>query len=432
MGRPKKNSNTTAFLPVKKINLLPGFFDIQTGLDKAWNLLLRNFLKTCRMYGFAKAEAPLLEDARLYSLFYEQEQPPARLVTLPFGNLNTAVRPTQLPGLIRSFVEAKLYEQPGLQKWYYAGPVLEQTQEHKIITDYEFGAEVLGQFSHLNEAQVIALAWTFFNSLGLEEISLEVNNLGSPESKKLYTETLVEAILPKKYDLCDDCEGWLEVSPLQMFRCQNLDCQTILADSGPSALDFLDEASNQNFTLVLESLEEMNIPYQLNPFYTGRPGATKSIFVFKFKSKDETLILAEGGHRQSFAEKLSGKPMGAFGFNGSFRELKAKLDKLIQVEDARITSEVCLVPLGDLASKRSLRLFKDLTEHKITVYDHFGQSGVKNQLKLAQLHEVPIALIMGQKEAIDEMVILRDVKSGMQEIISYDKIVEEVKKRLGH
>jgi histidyl-tRNA synthetase len=383
------------------------------------------------MYGFAKAEAPLLEDARLYSLFYEQEELPARLLTCPFGNLTSAFRPTQLPGLIRSFVEEKLFDQPGLQKWYYTGPVVEKTSDNKILTDYEFGAEILGQFNHLNEAQVIALAWTFFSSLGLEEISLEVNNLGSLESKRLYTENLMEAILPKKYDLCDDCEGWLAVSPLQMFRCQNLDCQTILADSGPSVLDFLDETSNQNFTLVLESLEEMNIPYQLNPFYTGRPGATKSIFVFKFKSKDKTLILAEGGHRQSFAEKLSGKSIGAFGFNGSFRELKDQFTKLVEVEEAKITSEVCLVPLGDLASKRSLRLFKDLTEQKITVYDHFGQSGVKNQLKIAQTHEVPIALIMGQKEAIDEMVILRDVKSGMQEIISYDKIIDEVKKRLG-
>ena len=94
-------------------------------------------------------------------------------------------------------------------------------------------------------------------------------------------------------------------------------------------------------------------------------------------------------------------------------------------------SEVFLVPLGELASKKALRLFRDLIAQRILVYDHFGNAGVKNQLKAAQTNKAPIALIMGQKEAMDEMVILRDVKSGMQEIISYDKIVEEVKKRLG-
>ena len=90
-----------------------------------------------------------------------------------------------------------------------------------------------------------------------------------------------------------------------------------------------------------------------------------------------------------------------------------------------------MVPLGELAAKKSLRLFKDLTQEKVSVYDHFGNAGVKNQLKAAELGHAPIAMIMGQKEAMDEMVILRDVKSGMQEIISYDKIVAEVKKRLG-
>jgi histidyl-tRNA synthetase len=95
------------------------------------------------------------------------------------------------------------------------------------------------------------------------------------------------------------------------------------------------------------------------------------------------------------------------------------------------TSDVFLVPLGELAAKKSLRLFRDLITAKIAVYDHFGNGGVKNQLKMAESYKAPIALIMGQKEALDEIVILRDVKSGMQEIISYDKIVEEVKKRLG-
>jgi len=99
--------------------------------------------------------------------------------------------------------------------------------------------------------------------------------------------------------------------------------------------------------------------------------------------------------------------------------------------DRENRSDVFLVPLGELASKKSLRLFHDLTSEKISVYDHFGDSGVKNQLKQAQTFNAPIALIIGQKEAMDERVILRDVKSGMQEIISYDKIVEEVKKRLG-
>jgi histidyl-tRNA synthetase len=128
---------------------------------------------------------------------------------------------------------------------------------------------------------------------------------------------------------------------------------------------------------------------------------------------------------------LCGKNYCCFGFTGSLLEVKKAMEeaKLEVVHEQK--SEVFLVPLGELASKKSLRLFRDLVLEKVLVYDNFGDSGVKNQLKAAESFKAPIALIMGQKEAVDEMVILRDVKSGMQEIISYDKIVEEVKKRLG-
>jgi hypothetical protein len=99
--------------------------------------------------------------------------------------------------------------------------------------------------------------------------------------------------------------------------------------------------------------------------------------------------------------------------------------------DGSVNLPIGQAPRLELAAKKSLRLFQDLLAAQVSVYDHFGDVGVKNQLKQAELYKSPIALIMGQKEAMDEMVILRDVKSGMQEIFSYDKIVIEVKKRLG-
>jgi histidyl-tRNA synthetase len=117
------------------------------------------------------------------------------------------------------------------------------------------------------------------------------------------------------------------------------------------------------------------------------------------------------------------------------REVIADRSEALQHAEGELSyelrNEVFLVPLGELAARKSLRLFQDLTRAEVTVYDNFGTQGVKDQLKAAQASKSPIALIMGQKEALDEMVILRDVKSGMQEVFSYDKIVDEVKKRLG-
>ncbi len=142
-------------------------------------------------------------------------------------------------------------------------------------------------------------------------------------------------------------------------------------------------------------------------------------------------MLGEGSYHELLLKNVAGKPLPAFGFVGDLSAL-ARAMQLAEIEvEPQYDNEVFLVPLGELASKKSLRLFRDLINADIRVYDNFGTVGVKNQLKNAEEFKSPIALIMGQKEAMDEMVILRDVKSGMQEIFSYDKIIDEVKKRLG-
>jgi histidyl-tRNA synthetase len=217
---------------------------------------------------------------------------------------------------------------------------------------------------------------------------------------------------------------------MNILRCSNLDCQAAFSEA-PTILDFLDPDSHKHFTSMLEALDELRIPYQLNPYYVGQAGLSRTNWVLKCKGKNQMVILGEGGSHDDLMYAVTGKNFCSFGFRGSLSLVHRLLEASRVEVEKEILSDVFLVPLGELAAKKSLRLFRDLTSQKVSVYDHFGTSGVKNQLKVAETYKAPIALIMGQKEAIDEMVILRDVKSGMQEIISYDKIVEEVKKRLG-
>jgi histidyl-tRNA synthetase len=431
MGRPRKYNPVAAVGSTsRKISALPGNFDVNTAIDIHWESLLKRFSKTARVYGFSRVEVPFMEDSRLYEAFFAGHNTDFLVKQETLGHIGTAMRPLQLPGILRNFNQQKLYETPGLHKWHYSGFNLKKDLDGNLVSDFEYGCEILGVFNHLTEAQGIAAAWEFVSSLGFEELMLEVNNLGGIESQEIYTRALVDMLMPKKYELCDDCNDHLVRRPLYVFRCEKLDCQTVLSEA-PQILDFLDQDSRKDFTAVLEALDEMNIPYQLNSFYVGKHGQEKTNFSIKCKAKGQMVILCEGAHHTSLANAISGKAAPAFGFSGSMLLLRNIMEQSNIEAVKQFQSEVCLVPLGELAAKRSLRLFRDLTAHKILVYDHFGLSGVKNQLKVALEHKVPIALIMGQKEAMDEMVILRDVKSGMQEIISYDKIVEEVKKRLG-
>jgi len=430
MGRPKKNkASSSAYIP-KKIQSLEGAFDILSDTQPLWNALTRRLNKVSRVYGFSRVETPVVEDRYLYESFYRQQPHILEsLLCYEGGGKAIAIRPAILPSVLRSYYQHKVFDKSTASKWCYTGMVAKM-EDGGLRTDYEFGFEIFGQFTHLSEAQVIGAVWDFLTSLGLGDLMIEINNIGSEESQEVYENTLQDFLAGKKYQLCDDCNEHLSGRILNVFRCNNLDCQALLAEA-PAILDFLDQESHKHFTSVLEALDELGIPYQLNPLYAGPQGVSKTNVVLKYKYKGETKVIGEGGYHDGLIQNLCGKAYPCFGFSGSLNRMHEFLEQHKVTVEKEYKNDVFLVPLGELASKKSLRLFRDLTRQQISVHDHFGDGGVKNQLKLAETYKAPIALIIGQKEAMDERVILRDVKSGMQEIISYDKIVEEVKKRLG-
>lgn len=430
MGRPKKNPAAVSGYVTKKIQSLPGSYDILTSADALWDILLKRLTRIARAYGFNRAEVPLLEEARLFET--TSGNTPDQLVAVidEIYGRPAVLRSSLLPSVLRAYVQQKIYEVAPISKWWYSGFTIVRQEKKIPVVDFNFGFEVFGTFSHLAEAQLVSGVWELFNSLGLKDLVLEINSIGEEACQRVYEEALAGYLSGKKYQLCDNCNEHLKGRVLNIFRCDNLDCQAVLAEA-PTILDYLDPKSHKHFTNILEALDEMGIPYQLNHLYSGPDGHSRTNFVIKHKTKTGQLVLGEGGYHDGLIQNICGKNFCAFGFYGSLQKIYDLLTASRVTVSREQTSEVFLVPLGELASKKALRLFRDLISNKISVYDHFGDAGVKNQLKAAQLFKAPIALIMGQKEAMDEMVILRDVKSGMQEVISYDKIVEEVKKRLG-
>lgn len=431
MGRPKKNFVSTSAYLAKKVGSLEGATDLISDSDALSDAVLRKLQRVARVYGFSRVELPLLEEFRLYEQFYKDMPQKSAQVAVLSQSQNVAVRSSLLPSALRAYYEHKLFDAAPFQKWLYSGFVASLDADKNLIgQDFEFGTEIFGNFTHLAEAQCIAAVWDLLQSLGISEPILEINNIGDAACQRVYQDSLADFLSGRKLDLCDNCNVHLQSRPLNVLRCSNLDCQAV-ASEAPTVLDFLSEESNKHFTNILEALDELGIAYQLNPLYVGPSGHSRTNFAIKHKHKDDMVVIGEGGYHDHLMQNLCGKNYCCFGFTGSLLKIRSILQDL-KIEIGReVLNEVFLVPLGDLAAKRALRLFKDLTNSKINVNDNFGHVGVKNQLKVAEVQKAPIALIIGQKEAVEEMVILRDVKSGMQEIISYDKIVDEVKKRLG-
>ena len=410
---------------------LNGIRDIVTQTHPYWNMVLKRLQKIGKTYGFKQVETPFLEEEKVYSDFFK-DQPLAleKTIFTQLGNKSIALRSSVLPSVLRHYVQYKVFEEQPMSKWFYAGNIVEQDARQAVHSNYQFGFEVLGTFNHLTEAQVISAVWDLLQRLGLSEVQLEINTVGDAACQSTYQGVLKDYLKGKEFELCENCTTHMGARTLNILRCNNLDCQLVVAEA-PAIIDFLDAPARKHFTDILEALDELGLPYQLNQFYVGPEGTSRTNIVFKVKQGNETIIVGEGAYHELLVKNIAGKAMAAFGFIGNLSSLVRAME-LAEIElQPDTTHEVYLVPLGELASKKSLRLFRDLIADDIKVYDHFGTVGVKNQLKAAEESKAPIALIMGQKEAMDEMVILRDVKSGMQEVFSYDKIIDEVKKRLG-
>jgi histidyl-tRNA synthetase len=410
---------------------MSGVKDVITQTDPVWSLILKSFCQIGQVYGFLRVETPILEESQLYQNFAKDiGEIEMETIAVQLGNRDYSVRASLLPSILRAYVQKKPDETQMLSKWLYLGNVIKPSSNGGWVSDYEFGLETLGEFNHLTEAQTIAAAWQLIQELGLPEATLEINTVGDTACQQAYESALKPYLKENEFSLCENCTEHLRVRPFNVLRCENEACQLVAA-SAPTILDFLDETTHKHFTNILEALDELQIPYQLNPLFIGREGYSKTNVIIRYKNDKESVILGEAGYHDGLLKNLGGKGLSGFGFNGSFLAVKQAMELANIAQEPEINMEVFLVPLGELAAKKSLRLFRDLIAEDVRVYDHFGAAGVKNQLKQAELCKSPIALIMGQKEAMDEMVILRDVKSGMQELFSYDKIVVEVKKRLG-
>lgn len=430
----QKIAKKTATLATKlsKAGAMTGLRDITTQVSPFWNVILHEVRNIAKLYGFQPVETAILEEEKIYTDFYKnQPQLLERILFAQPGGRTIGVRSAVLPSLLRHYAQLKITDEQPMSKWMYIGNVAEVDPRGAVHFNYQFGFEIFGSFNHLTEAQVISAVWDLIKRLDLDEesVTLEINTSGDAAVQTAYATVLKDYLKGKEFELCDDCNTHVRNRILNVLRCDNLDCQLVAAEA-PVIVDFLDADARKRFTDVLEALDELGLPYQLNQLYVGSEGTSGTNLVVKYKKGNQSVVIGEAGHHELLMKNISGKLMPVFGFTGSLSAL-ARAMELSEVEAKLDTSsEVFLVPLGELASKRSLRLFRDLIAVNIKVHDHFGTVGVKNQLKQAEEYKAPIALIMGQKEAMDDMVILRDVKSGMQEVFSYDKIITEVKKRL--
>jgi histidyl-tRNA synthetase len=425
MGRPKKITPAVEKAPGR----LSGAYDLLPEQHLGYDFFLDKFIDLAHTFGYSRIETPLLEDYRLFKQWEQLGIGETIKFTDEKGNNRMTVKPTSQFGLVRAYMEYQYPEREKVSKWFYVSPFAYMSQG-QIKHGNEFGLQIFGETAPIADAQVINLLYKLFSEVGLQDLSLEINNIGCLECLPPYQEVLKNYFKDKKYDLCENCIESIDTYPIKILACNNLSCSTV-ANEAPVLVDYLCENCRRHFIGVLEGLDELGLVYNLNQKIIGSPWSRKTVFEIRYKSNGQDYVLGTGGHSDDLVQSLGGNQSSALGFTGRVEDLLAAFNAGNIKFSSKTQVDVYLVPLGDLAAKKTLKLFSELWGQGIVASEFIGPGSIKTQLKLAETNKVSIALIIGQKEAREGTVILRDVRSGMQELFTSERIIEEVRKRLG-
>ena len=263
---------------------------------------------------------------------------------------------------------------------------------------------------------------------------MEVNSIGDSQCRPYYKKLLANYLKSRESSLCADCRRRAKQNPLRVLDCKEEKCQPVKAQA-PQIVDHLCESCKAHFKEVLEFLDELDLPYRLNPYLVrGLDYYTKTVFeIFQeAEAGEKSAALVGGGRYDGLVKLLGGKDAPACGGAAGVERIVEHLRGAMKIEETPHLQNkgIFLAQLGGLAKRKSLKLFENLRRARISVTETFGRDSLKAQLRSADRLQVPYALIIGQKEALESTVIIRDMKTGKQDVVKLDKAVDEVKKRL--
>lgn len=418
--------------------LLRGMKDILPADQKYWDFVRDKFFELSACYSFSRIDTPILEEEILFkrSIGDATDIVAKEMFNfLTLGGEKVVLRPEATASVARAYIEHGMINQPQPVKLAYMGPMFryDRPQSGRQRQFHQVGWETIGEFNMAVDVQLIFMVYRFFQELGLN-VTIGINSIGCGNCRPNYRKVLVDYYRGKRSKLCEDCRDRVNKNPLRVLDCKNPDCQELKSEA-PQIVDWLCEECGGHFTKILEYLDELGVAYNLDPYLVrGLDYYTKTVFeVFSAELVEDgsraPLALGGGGRYDSLIEMLGGRDVPACGVALGVERIVSLLKNSKIEAPIRYQPQVFLAQIGDQAKRKAFKLFEELRQEDIRVVEFFAKDSLKSQLEYADRLGVKYVLILGQKEVLDGTILLRDMEGGIQEIISLEKVVNELKKK---
>lgn len=385
-------------------------------------------LDVAERFGYKEIRTPVFEHTELFQRGVGDTTDVVQKEMYTFddkGGRSITLRPEGTAGAARSYLENGLCNEALPQKVCYITSCYryEKPQAGRLREFHQFGIECFGTSSPLADAEIIALASTIFNELGVKDLSLEINSIGCPECRAKYHEALKEYFRERKDELCDTCNERLERNPMRILDCKSPICSEIAKDA-PVVLDYLCDECREHFEAVKGYLTAQNIEFTVNPHIVrGLDYYTKTVFEFVSNSIGAQGTVCGGGRYDGLIEELGGQKTPSLGFGMGLERLML----LMEAQDCEFPQDkvpdLFIVALGDKATLKAVEIAKDMRAEGYTcLYDLNGRS-LKAQMKYANKLGAKYVIVLGDKEVEEKIATLKNMKDGEETEIALDTFV---------
>lgn len=422
---------------IMQINKVKGTYDVLPNESFRWHALEAAIHETLKIYNIKEMRTPIME----YSEVFHRQTELSDMVTKETydfddrGDRRLTLRPEGTAGIIRSYVENKLYATQELEKVYYIGPNFryERPQKGRYRQFYQFGVEAIGAVDPALDAEMIMLAYDFIKRLGLKGVTVRINSLGDDESRKNYQEALIKHFEPHKETLCEDCKARLTKNPLRILDCK-IDQKHEAMIKTPTPQEYLNDYSRNYFKQVIEHLNACNISYEIAPKLV-RGLDYYSHTVFEIEADIEGFgaqnVLGGGGRYQKLVSELGGPELGGIGFACGMERLLLALEaENIELSKDHVLDAYVIVFNNELKVIGSKILY-ELRQANLIADMNYTSKAFKGQLKQALRLGAKYMIILGEDEYKKGVVSIKDTVTENQEEVPIGRIKKYMKEKVG-
>ncbi len=409
-----------------------GTQDIVPGQVEKWQYVEDKARDICRRFNYKEIRTPIFEQTELFQRGVGETTDIVEKEMYTFedkGGRSMTLRPEGTAGIVRAYVENKLYGEPDVSKLYYIGPMFryEQPQAGRYRQLHQFGVEAIGSPDPAMDAEVIGLGYVFYKELGLGGVRVEINSVGNPESRAAYRDKLLQFLTPIKDKLCRDCQSRFYRNPLRILDCK---VDQGLFEGVPSIVDSLDESASTHFQAVQEHLTSMGIEFTVNPrLVRGLDYYTHTVFEYKAAGIGAIDTIGAGGRYNGLVAEIGGSDQPGVGLGiGMERVLLVLEAQGVQIPSQE-RLDVYLVALGEQAEKETAKLLYKLRSAGVSAEKDYLGRKIKAQMKAADRCQAKYAAILGDDELSRGEIKLKAFDSGEQTELPLAGFVEEMRAR---